>query len=72
MDLSKKRVHGSFHLPHGYGFAIIPRDSLFKDTASARGELSSSSTMAKALASLVQTLAAFSALLGRHEDSIDR
>lgn len=90
VDLNTKKLHGTYTLPSGYEFAIVPRNTCLRQTRFAPPELglvvqneesndsevrsgegiASSYSIAKALASLVQTLAALTTLLGHRKDLI--
>lgn len=84
VDLRMTKIHGTYSLPQGYGFAILPRDTCLrgvKDLPNDDGEdgtitqscvVASTYSIAKALASLVQALAALTILIGHREDLIVR
>lgn len=90
VDLNTKKLHGTYVLPSGYEFAILPRNTCLRgirltppelglgdqseelDDSDVRsgGGIASSYSIAKALASLIQTLAALTTLLGHRKDLI--
>lgn len=80
VDLRLKRVHGTFELPEGYTFAIVPRDTyLLSQKASSTHEdrrltsdISASASALKAIASIVQITAASTTLLAHRSDLVDR
>ncbi|KAK6435155.1 hypothetical protein LTR95_008659 [Oleoguttula sp. CCFEE 5521] len=78
VDTNFSRIHGTFFLPYGYSFAILPRDTLLTTipTPSAPevvpGDISSNFSTAKAVLSLVQALAAAVTLTSHKGDLIDR
>ncbi|TIA80710.1 hypothetical protein D6C76_03061 [Aureobasidium pullulans] len=75
-----KRIHGTFALPEGYTFAIVPRDTflLAKGAPNRRGDncsvsdISASTSSLKAVASMVQIIAAFTTLLSHRSDLTGR
>lgn len=80
VDLRLTRVHGSFDLPEGYAFAIVPRNTvLLPQTAWSTqvdkrltSDVSASFSALKALASILQVIAAFTTLLSHRPDLIKR
>ncbi|CCD47342.1 hypothetical protein BofuT4_P005010.1 [Botrytis cinerea T4] len=80
VDLRLSRVHGTYDLPEGYEFAIVPRNTfLISQVASAThgdprlsSEISASYSILKAVASLIQVVAAFTTLLSNRPDLISR
>jgi hypothetical protein len=83
VSLAATKVHGSYSLPQGYGFAILPRDTRLlgctqvpTDTSSGTwttgNDIASTYSLAKAAVSIIQALAAFATLLGHREDVVQR
>ncbi|THV49274.1 hypothetical protein BGAL_0203g00080 [Botrytis galanthina] len=80
VNLRLSRVHGTHHLPEGYEFAIVPRNTfLISQVASdthedprLSTEISASYSVLKAVASLIQVVAAFTTLLSNRPDLISR
>ncbi|KAF5870861.1 putative pogo transposable protein [Botrytis fragariae] len=80
VDLRLSRVHGTYDLPEGYEFAIVPRNTfLISQVASdthgdprLSSEISVSYSALKAVASLIQVVAAFTTLLSNRPDLISR
>ncbi|KAL9070783.1 MAG: hypothetical protein Q9157_005696 [Trypethelium eluteriae] len=85
VDLRLTRVHGTFELPDGYEFAIVPRSTylLSQVTSTAHqnrahtdpkltSEMSAGYSILKAVASLIQVIAAFTTLLSHRPDLIRR
>jgi hypothetical protein len=80
VDLRLKRVHGTKDLPEGYEFAIVPRNTyLLSQVASNTQEdprlssdISASSSILKAISSLIQLVAAFTTLYSHRSDLIQR
>ncbi|TGO22119.1 hypothetical protein BPAE_0181g00020 [Botrytis paeoniae] len=80
VDLRLSRVHGTYDLPEGYEFAIVPRNTfLISQVASdthgdprLSSEISASYSVLKAVASLIQVVAAFTTLLSNRPDLISR
>ncbi|KAF7923236.1 uncharacterized protein EAE98_007941 [Botrytis deweyae] len=80
VDLRLSRVHGTYELPEGYEFAIVPRNTfLISQVASdthgdprLSSEISASYSVLKAVASVVQVVAAFTTLLSNRPDLISR
>ncbi|KAF7945347.1 hypothetical protein EAE96_010122 [Botrytis aclada] len=78
VDLRLSRVHGTYDLPEGYEFAIVPRNTfLISQVASdthrdprLSSEISASYSVLKAVASLIQVVAAFTTLLSNRPDLI--
>ena len=64
VDIDLSRIHGSYVPPQGYTFDVVPRDTLLTSLSTAvvsdvvLGDISSSYSIAKAVLSLVQALAA--------------
>ncbi|KAF7914367.1 uncharacterized protein EAF01_000773 [Botrytis porri] len=80
VNLRLSRVHGTYDLPEGYEFAIVPRNTfLISQVASdthgdprLSSEISASYSVLKAVASLIQVVAAFTTLLSNRPDLISR
>jgi hypothetical protein len=82
VNLAATKVHGSYLLPQGYGFAILPRDTLLlewtkpsTDTSATwtnGNDIASTYSLAKAAISIIQALAAFATLLGYRDDVVRR
>jgi hypothetical protein len=82
VSLAATKVHGSYSLPQGYRFAILPRDTHLlkwtkKPTNSSEmwadgNDIASTYSIAKAAISIIQALAAFATLLGYREDVVRR
>jgi hypothetical protein len=78
VDTGMKRIHGTFTLPEGYAFAVIPRDTILiskadaPDGKDATNDLSASKSILKAIASMVQIVSAFITLLLHRSDLITR
>ncbi|KAG9558563.1 hypothetical protein KCU77_g4044, partial [Aureobasidium melanogenum] len=78
VDLGLKRIHGTFELPEGYAFAVVPRDAILVPKANARdgrnstNDISASISIPKAVASMVQIVSAFVALQSHRSDLISR
>jgi hypothetical protein len=82
VHLSATKVHGTYSLPRGYGFAILPRNTCLVEWTNISGDHTCTSTkgseiactysLAKALVSIIQTLAAFAILLGHRHDIVRR
>ncbi|KAF7948140.1 uncharacterized protein EAE97_003551 [Botrytis byssoidea] len=80
VDLRLSRVHGAYDLPEGYEFAIVPRNTFLisqvaSDTHEDPGlssEISASHCVLKAVASLIQVVAAFTTLLSNRPDLVSR
>lgn len=82
VHLSATKVHGTYLLPQGYGFAILPRNTRLLEWSKSpsntsgrpttRSEIACTYSLAKALASIIQTLAAFAVLLGHRDDVVRR
>ncbi|KAI9660558.1 MAG: hypothetical protein M1821_009910 [Bathelium mastoideum] len=85
VDLRLTRVHGTFELPDGYEFATVPRNTyLLSQVASSAhqnrtytdpkltSEMSAGYSILKAVASLIQVIAAFMTLLSHRPDLIRR
>jgi hypothetical protein len=78
VDTGMKRIHGTFTLPEGYAFAVVPRDTILLSKADARdgkvatNDLSASKSILKAIASMVQIVSAFITLLLHRSDLISR
>ena len=80
VNLAATKVHGSYLLPQGYGFAILPRDTRLlewtkpsTDTSATwtnGNDIASTYSLAKAAISIIQALAAFATLLGYRDDVI--
>jgi hypothetical protein len=74
------KIHGSYTLPQGYGFAILPRNTRLLEwtnsstdtsaTLTNENHLASTYSLAKAAISIIQALAAFATLLGHREDIV--
>ncbi|CAD0021135.1 unnamed protein product [Aureobasidium pullulans] len=78
VDPSLKRIHGTFLLPEGYTFAVVPRDTFLlskvegsKDQGS-KSDITASKSIVKAVASIVQIVAALTTLLSHRSDLVDR
>lgn len=80
VNLRLTRVHGTYDLPEGYEFAIVPRNTfLISQVASntqgdprLTSEISAGYSVLKAVASLIQVVAAFTTLLSHRPDLIRR
>ena len=78
VDPSLKRIHGTHKFADGYTFAIVPRDTVLfstKDSHDDKGtvsDLSASKSCLKAVASIVQIIAAFTTLLSHRSDLVDQ
>ncbi|KAF4637681.1 hypothetical protein G7Y89_g408 [Cudoniella acicularis] len=80
VDLRLTRVHGTKDLPEGYEFAIVPRNTyLLSQVASnteedprLSSEISAGYSILKAVASIIQVIAAFTTLLSHRPDLIKR
>ncbi|ESZ91994.1 hypothetical protein SBOR_7609 [Sclerotinia borealis F-4128] len=80
VDLRLSRVHGAYDLPEGYEFAIVPRNTFLVSQVASniRGdprlssEISAGYNILKAVASLIQVVAAFTTLLSNRLDLIRR
>ncbi|KAL2030141.1 hypothetical protein VTO58DRAFT_109334 [Aureobasidium pullulans] len=78
VDIGLKRIHGTFELPEGYTFAVVPRDAILVPKANARdgrnstNDISASISIPKAVASMVQIVSAFVALQSHRSDLISR
>lgn len=85
VDVSMTMIHGTYLMPQGYGLAIVPRDTVLRelerlpndaedleDVTSQGCAIASNYSIAKALASLVQALAALAVLIGHRDDLIVR
>ena len=82
VNLAATKVHGSYLLPQGYGFAILPRDTRLlewtkpsTDTSATwtnGNDIASTYSLAKAAISIIQALAAFATLLGYRDDVVRR
>ncbi|EUC40753.1 hypothetical protein COCMIDRAFT_107939, partial [Bipolaris oryzae ATCC 44560] len=81
------RIHGTYFLSEGYSFAIVPRNACLSEidridsrplepqngsTPDVNSDISSSYSVAKAIASLIQILGALSIILLRKPDTIER
>ncbi|THX62895.1 hypothetical protein D6D11_02205 [Aureobasidium pullulans] len=78
VDPSLKRIHGTFLLPEGYTFAVVPRDTFLlskvegsKDQGS-KSDITASKSIVKAVASIVQIVAALTTLLSHRSDLVVR
>lgn len=80
VDLRLTKVHGTYDLPEGYEFAIVPRNTfLISQVASniqgdsrLTSEISAGYSVLKAVASIIQVVAAFTTLLSHRPDLIRR
>ncbi|TGO44779.1 hypothetical protein BCON_0465g00040 [Botryotinia convoluta] len=80
VDLRLSRVHGTYDLPEGYEFAIVPRNTFLVSQVASdthedprlSSEISASYSVLKAVASLIQVVAAFTTLLSNRPDLISR
>jgi hypothetical protein len=78
VDTGMKRIHGTFALPEGYTFAVVPRDTILisrSDThhsKDATNDISASKSILKTVASMVQIASAFITLLSHRSDLINR
>lgn len=85
VDIRMTKFHGTYSLPQGYGFAIVPRDTILREVdrlphyaedlqgvTSQSCVIASNYSIAKALASLVQALAALAVLIGHRDGLIVR
>jgi hypothetical protein len=82
VNLAATKVHGTYSLPQGYGFAVLPRDTRLvewtrmPDDSSGKftsgSEIASTYSLAKAAISIIQTLAAFTILLDYRQDVIQK
>ena len=79
------RVHGSFELPNGYEFAIVPRNTYLVSQVASNAdsdrtrtdpkltsEMSAGYSILKTVASLIQAIAAFTTLLSHRPDLVKR
>ncbi|KAF2156451.1 hypothetical protein K461DRAFT_291365 [Myriangium duriaei CBS 260.36] len=80
VDLRITRVHGTFELPDGYGFAIVPRTTCLISQVAASSlkdkqlttDVSATYSALKAVASILQVIAAFTTLLSHRSDLLRR
>ncbi|KAH7061930.1 hypothetical protein BKA63DRAFT_366591, partial [Paraphoma chrysanthemicola] len=83
VDPDLTRIHGTYYLSKGYAFAIVPRNACFSgnvsiptqgkgSTPDANSDISSSYSVAKAIASLIQILDALSILILRKRYTLER
>ena len=78
VDPSLKRIRGTFTLPKGHTFVVVPRDTILLSSAGAHdgksstNDISASKSILKAVASIVQIVSAFVTLLSHRSDLIDR
>ncbi|KAI9650954.1 hypothetical protein NHQ30_000989 [Ciborinia camelliae] len=80
VDLRLTRVHGTFDLPEGYEFAIVPRNTFLisqvvsniQGDSRLSSEISAGYSVLKAVASLIQVVAAFTTLLSHRPDLVRR
>ncbi|KAF2445771.1 hypothetical protein P171DRAFT_273004 [Karstenula rhodostoma CBS 690.94] len=72
--VQRQTIHGSYELPNGYRFAIVPSDAQFTASASpnAISEVSATHNMIKALIALVQSCYALSTLYRSRGDQIEQ
>lgn len=78
MDPTLTTIHGSYSLPDGYSFAILPRNTVVRATldplevGTAQCEIASSYSMLKILASIAQLLVASYTLWLHRGDQVNR
>lgn len=84
VDTAATKVHGTYSLSQGYGFAILPRNTRLVEWAKNIADGSSSVamtdgneiaytySMAKAAVSIIQSFAALAVLLGHRKDVVHR
>lgn len=82
VDMAATKIHGTFQLPLGYGFAILPRNTRLLEwlnttdgpsiVRAGSSEIACTYSIAKAMISIIQTLAAFTTLLGHRDDVVHR
>ncbi|KAK7187270.1 hypothetical protein DPSP01_011319 [Paraphaeosphaeria sporulosa] len=72
--VQRQTIHGSYTLPDGYRFAIVPSDAQFTASASpnAISEVSATHNMIKALIALVQSCYALATLYRSRGDQIEQ
>ncbi|RAL66525.1 hypothetical protein DID88_006215 [Monilinia fructigena] len=80
VDLRLTKVHGTYDLPEGYEFAILPRNTFLisqvasniQEDSRLSSEISAGYSILKAVASIIQAFAAFTTLLSHRPDLIRR
>lgn len=82
VNLALTKIHGTYSLPQGYRFAILPRDTRLLEWTKegdipsiktpGNSEIAYTYSMAKAVISIIQSIAALTILLGHRKDVVHK